>query len=141
MAHHSQRVARQQKSIVFFDGQCNLCNRAIDFILQRDLHRKFTYCSLQSAKAREMVGENYNFDAMDGLLLLHRGQFFNKSSAALIICGQLTGNIRCLRYGMLIPLPLRDFVYSLIARYRYQLFGKRSFCRLPKPDEEKYFIC
>ena len=130
------------KSIIFFDGQCNLCNGTVDFIIARDHRRIFHYCSLQSPQAQKLLAPHPQLAGEESLLLWHRGRLSHKSTAALLICSELSGGLRWLSStARLIPRPARDWVYALIARHRYRLWGQSTSCRLPQAHEKKYFIC
>jgi predicted DCC family thiol-disulfide oxidoreductase YuxK len=50
------------------------------------------------------------------------------------VWGLIGGTLR------LVPPPLRDVGYSLVARYRYRIFGKKETCRLPTPAERGRFL-
>jgi predicted DCC family thiol-disulfide oxidoreductase YuxK len=39
------------------------------------------------------------------------------------------------RLGLLVPRPLRDLAYRVIARNRYAWFGRRTRCRVPSAGE------
>ncbi len=46
-----------------------------------------------------------------------------------------------LLYGLaVIPWPIRDWVYRLVARSRFRLFGRRETCRVPTPEERERFL-
>ena len=128
------------QNIIFFDGQCNLCNGVIGFIIKKDRGKLFVYCSLQSEKAQKLLQNHYDFSSIDSLVLWQEGRLLTQSTAALLICTQLSTPIKWPAYVLLaIPLIVRDFCYSLISRYRYWLFGRRDVCHPPHPNERKLF--
>lgn len=123
--------------IVLFDGVCNLCNGAVQFIIARDKHQGFRFASLQSTfgqQYQEQVGE------VDSILLVEEGQVYQKSTAALRIARKLNGLWPMLFVFIIIPPFLRDFIYDIIARNRYRWFGKKESCWLPTPDLKTRFI-
>lgn len=123
--------------IVLFDGVCNLCNGAVQFIIARDKHQGFRFASLQSAfgqQYQEQVGE------VDSILLVEEGRVYQKSTAALRIARRLKGLWPMLYIFIIIPPFLRDFIYDIIARNRYRWFGKKESCWLPTPDLKARFI-
>lgn len=123
--------------IVLFDGVCNLCNGAVQFIIARDKHQGFRFASLQSAfgqQYQQQVGE------VDSILLVEEGQVYQKSTAALRIARKLNGLWPILFVFIIIPPFLRDFIYDIIARNRYRWFGKKESCWLPTPDLKTRFI-
>lgn len=130
-----------QSSIIFFDGVCNLCNASINFIIDRDPEKRFLFASLQSNIARQKL-EAFGMDTnrMESIILLKDGKIYKESSAALRIALGMNGAWPILYVFWLIPKPIRDFVYRLIAKNRYKWFGKRETCRLPTPDLKERFL-
>ncbi len=100
----------------------------------------FRFAALQSEKAKELSSK-FNFDssAMDTFILIDGDDIYTKSTAALKICRQLKGPIKILYPFIILPKFLRDFVYDLIAKYRYNLFGKRDVCYI-SPNHIKKFL-
>ena len=131
----------ENKSIIFFDGVCNLCNNSVKFIIKRDKHKRFLYASLQSDAARDILLQfKIKNSNLDSIILLENGKFYQKSTAILKIAKQLNGLWK-LNYGFLIiPKLMRDFIYDIIAKNRYKWFGKREFCMLPTGDMKLRFL-
>lgn len=127
--------------IVFFDGVCNLCNKSVDFILKRDHHRKFRYASLQSSIADNMLGEK-GVDTSDirTIILLKDQKIFYKSDAVLEIARDLRPPWPVLYIFKLVPRFIRDAMYNLISKNRYNWFGKRDTCRIPTTEEKDLFL-
>ncbi|NVK48317.1 MAG: DUF393 domain-containing protein [Cyclobacteriaceae bacterium] len=131
----------ESKSIIFFDGVCNLCNSSIDFIIQRDKKGRFLVGALQDAFSKKIL-EDYSVkpDYLDSLVLLEKGEIFYRSTAALKISKHLSG-LWPLFYGFIIlPSWLRDPIYDWIGKNRYRWFGKKNTCRIPSPEEEAKFL-
>jgi len=127
----------QANRIVLFDGVCNLCNGAVQFILRRDPRGRFRFAALQSEAARQLLKGDAPPETM---VLIESGKTYTKSGAALRIA-------RGLRfpwpvwYGLLIvPRPLRDLVYDWVAHNRYKWFGKRDTCVVPTPQMRGRFL-
>jgi predicted DCC family thiol-disulfide oxidoreductase YuxK len=96
-------------SLVLFDGVCNLCNGAVQFIINRDPGGRFAFASLQSAAGQARLR-------------------------------QFAGAWRLLYALMVIPRPVRDWAYGLVARNRYRLFGRRDACLIPTPELKAKFL-
>ncbi len=126
--------------ILFFDGVCGLCNRFIDFVIERDRAGVIRFAPLQGETARERL-PTADVSDVNTMVLCDADGIFRKSTAAtriLLRLGGFWGVVgRALR---LIPRPLRDAGYSLVARYRYRLFGKKETCRMPTPAERGRFL-
>lgn len=128
-----------KKDLIFFDGVCNLCNGAVNFIIDRDPKHKFQFASLQSAKAKELLpAEAFDTDSI--VLLTKEDRLLTKSSAALEIARNLSGLWPLFYIFIILPAFVRDAVYDLIAKNRYKWFGKQDSCRMPTPDLKERFL-
>lgn len=132
---------KRPKSIVFFDGVCNLCNASIDFILKRDSKNQFLVGALQEDFSKKILS-NYSVkqDYLDSLILLEGSQIYFKSSAALRIARQLKGFWPIFYILIVLPLWVRDPIYDWIGRNRYRWFGKKNTCRIASPSEQAKFL-
>lgn len=130
-----------EKKIILFDGVCNFCNFWVNFVIERDKNDIFRFASLQSSLAKELT-EKFNFDnsALDSFVLIVGDKLFTKSTAALMVCKELTSPMKILYVLISFPKSLRDFVYDLIAKNRYKLFGRKESCRIPSESERKKFL-
>lgn len=136
-AHEWGRYQR----VIVFDGVCNFCNAFVNFVLDHDPHGKFKFGTLQSPPAHLILKQcDLSTEDYETFLLLENGKIFTKSTAALHILRALPGGWSWFYAFIIIPRPIRDFVYSLIARYRYRWMGKSDTCRVPSPQERARFI-
>lgn len=137
----SAEPAASSQGIVLFDGVCNLCNGFVNFLLDHDAEGYFRFGALQSPEAQALLAP-YGIDGRDleSVVLLEGGRAYRRSEAALRILRRLGGAWSWLYAFMLVPRPLRDAIYGLIAANRYRLFGLRASCRLPTPELRNRFI-
>ncbi|MEK6477891.1 thiol-disulfide oxidoreductase DCC family protein [Catalinimonas sp. 4WD22] len=127
--------------IVLFDGVCNLCNHAVNFIIVRDQHKRFKFASLQSQSGIELLKKHHiSTRSIDSLVLIRKNKAFIKSTAALKIARDLDGLWSTLYIFILIPAPIRDRIYELVAHYRYKIFGKSESCRYPSDELKTRFL-
>ena len=120
------------KSIILFDGICNLCNGFVDFILKHEGENKFDCIPIQSEKGSNLLNE-YNIDSRLKTVIYIKGdKVFKESTAALRIIRMLKGLWPILYVLIVFPPFIRDGVYRWVARNRYKWFGKRESCRLPE---------
>jgi predicted DCC family thiol-disulfide oxidoreductase YuxK len=120
------------KPIVLFDGFCNLCSGAIDFILKHDRTHQFRLLPFQSEFARPFLRELKGLPQPTGTLVLLEGSSsFTSSSAWLRIVRRLDGMWPLLFGLVVIPRPVRDMAYDWIAGNRHRWFGSRAVCRAP----------
>ena len=131
----------KNETVVFFDGVCNICNKSVNFIIDRDVKNAIFFASLQSEYAKKKLLP-FDVDPTDlnTIIFLENGVIYKKSDAALRICKHLNGNWKALSWCLIFPRFIRDFVYITIAKNRYKLFGKSDTCRLPTAEERAQFL-
>lgn len=130
-----------RNKIILFDGVCNFCNFWVNFIIDRDKKDVFRFAALQSERGKELLNKfNINDSQLESVILIEWETVFSKSTAALMIAKELRGPIKVLYPLIIFPKFLRDFIYELIAKYRYNLFGKRESCRVPSEEEKLKFL-
>ena len=127
--------------IIFFDGVCNLCNNSVDFIMRRDNRRVFRYAPLQWGYAQNLL-QDYQVDtsAMSTIILLKNEKVYNRSNAALEIARDLRFPWPLLYAFKIVPRFIRDWVYDIVSRNRYNWFGKKDTCRVPTAEESSLFL-
>jgi predicted DCC family thiol-disulfide oxidoreductase YuxK len=109
--------------IILFDGVCNLCNAAVNFIIDRDPQNRFRFAALQSETGQELLNRfPPKSGPVDSIVLIRDGQSYVKSDAALEIARHLGGAWPLLAVFRIFPRFLRNFGYDLIARNRYRFF-------------------
>lgn len=127
--------------VVLFDGTCNLCHGAIQFVLRRDPGARFRFASLQSAAGRRVLAEVGTPAALpDSLILVRGGRVHWKSGAALRIAQRLGWPWPLCAVLLAVPAPLRDLVYDYVAANRQRWFGTRSSCLVPTPALRARFL-
>ena len=127
--------------ILLYDGFCNLCNGIALFIIRKDSSSIIKFASLKSPAGESLLKQfGLTTEYTDSLVYITGNKYFIKSAAALHVLRDLGGGWG-LFYGlMLIPESFRDFIYTIIARYRYRIFGKRESCMVPSPEIEQRFL-
>lgn len=126
--------------IILFDGICNLCNGFVQFVIKRDKKALFRFGSLQSKAAQKILADkNLPLKNFKTIVLVEGVGVFVQSEAVLKILGRLKGWkwVSVFKY---VPRFIRDFVYGLISRYRYHIFGKKESCMIPTPELKGRFI-
>lgn len=131
------------KTVVLFDGICNLCHRSVQFILHHDKAQRFVFASQQSEVGQQLLrqyGVPTEAALADSLVVIEGGQVWLESDAALHILYRLGGVWRIPALLRWVPKGLRDWVYRLIAKNRYRLFGRLERCMVPTPELKKRFL-
>ena len=130
-----------ESHIVLFDGVCNLCIGIVNFIIKRDSENKFRFAALQS-ESGQMLLKKYGISSTEiyTLIYISGEKCLDKSSAALQILKDLGGVWKLFYVFIYIPVPIRDFLYYLVTKIRYRIFGKRSSCMVPSPGVKERFL-
>lgn len=131
----------EKQSIIIFDGVCNLCNTGVHFIIRRDPKKVFLFSPMQSVFSQKLIEKYYGpeFD-FDTFLVIKNGVCYDRSDGILEITRDLTGFWFVLQILKIVPKAIRDFFYNVIARKRYQIFGRQDQCMVPPADIRDRFI-
>jgi predicted DCC family thiol-disulfide oxidoreductase YuxK len=131
----------ERSSIILFDGVCNFCNGSVAFIIRRDPHKHFKFASLQSPAGQALLKKHERSpEQLDTLILIEEGKIYDRSTGALRIAKRLSGFWPGFYILIVIPAPIRDLLYNLVAKHRYNLFGKRDACMVPTADVRDRFV-
>lgn len=131
----------QANPVVFFDGVCNLCNGAVQFIIKRDRKAYFRFAALQSTAGQRALRKfGLPADHFDSFLLMENNRLYSQSAAALRVCRGLDGFWKLLYVFIIVPPIIRDFFYRIIAGNRYRWFGRRESCMMPTADLQGRFL-
>ena len=106
--------------IILFDGECNFCDKSVQFIIKRDRDGVFQFASQQSEVGQRLLLENSIPKWIDSFFLISGEKIYYKSSAALRVCRDLNGFWKVFYLFLVVPKPIRDGVYDFIARNRYR---------------------
>ena len=131
----------QNHHIILFDGVCNFCNFWVNFIINRDKNDTYHFAAMQSDSGQRLLQKfRLNSNDFDSFVFIVNDKHFTKSTAALMIINNLKSIVKLLYPLIILPAPIRDFIYELIAKNRYKFFGKRDVCRIPTETEKRKFL-
>lgn len=130
----------ENNPIILFDGVCNFCNGAVQFIIKNDKKRLFKFASLQSSFGEQLLIEHPELAKLDTVILLTNSKIETHSDAALGIVKRLNGWPKLLYCFIVIPKPIRNFFYKQFAINRYKLFGKSEVCMIPTKEVRERFL-
>lgn len=131
----------KKDKIIFFDGVCNLCNSTVQFIIENDSQNKFHFSSLQSNFGQKFLEENnLKTENFDSIILLENNEVYQKSDAAIKIASHLDSPYNYLKLFSILPKFIRDFFYSIVAKNRYRIFGKKESCWIPTAELRSKFL-
>lgn len=129
-----------KKTIVLFDGLCNLCSSSVQLILKYNKKENLFFASLQSNFAREILSHYRCNQEIDSIILVEKNQISVKSTAVFQICKHLSYPFKAVYFFRFTPSFLCNWIYDFIARNRYQFFGKKRKCMIPKNEWKHRFL-
>jgi len=141
--------------LVIFDGHCGLCNRAVRWFLTRDQQDRLRFVPSESEKVAGLLAR-HGFGARDAVsghgtiprtILVVRDPgastecVLNRSDAVVALLGELPRPWPAVGVALgVIPRPLRDLGYRIVARWRYHIWGRLETCPLPTAEERSRFL-
>ena len=131
-------IDKPDKMIILFDGVCNMCVWSIQFVISKDVNDVFRFASFQSAEGQKLIS-NHSLKKKS-IVLLKDGVVKTRSTAVLGILYHLHTIWKFLIIFYIIPYPIRDFLYHIVAKTRYFLFGKRDKCMVPNKNINSKFL-
>ena len=132
----------KNKKIILFDGVCNLCDTAVQFVIEHDKKDIFRFVPLQSELGQQILKHiGVNPTNVDSVILYQPGvAYYYKSSAALEIARSLGGFFHLGTIFKLIPTEIRNRLYDYVAKNRYKWYGKKESCLLPSTQNINKFL-
>lgn len=139
--------ARSDGPVLFFDGECGLCNRIVRGLLRWDGREVLRYAPLQGPTAQAYLRvHGLPTEDFDSLVFVpdwarrERREFLMRTDGALAATRAIGGVGRVLSWLRVIPAPWRDAGYKLVARYRNQIWGKWAPRPLARPEWAARFL-
>jgi predicted DCC family thiol-disulfide oxidoreductase YuxK len=128
--------------VVFFDGVCGLCNRTVHFLVRRDRRDRLRFAPLQGPTAQRVLPPlgGRPEDLQTIYVVTRDGRLLQRSRAVLFAAAALGGGWRLLSVLRIIPAPLLDLAYRLVARVRYRVFGQLEACPIPSAADRARFL-
>jgi predicted DCC family thiol-disulfide oxidoreductase YuxK len=120
------------KKIILIDGDCNLCDAAVQYIIKYDKSDVFRFVSLQSELGQSVLKQiGIQSDYIDSIVLYEPGiAYYYKSSAALEIAKNLQGIFTVATLFRILPSGIRDLLYDYVAKNRYKWYGRKENCEV-----------
>ncbi|QQZ63686.1 thiol-disulfide oxidoreductase DCC family protein [Paenibacillus sonchi] len=136
-----QEEVLTNKAVVLIDGVCHLCQGLVRFIIPRDPQGRILFAPLQSEISRKLMNDSGLVPGqLSTVVLLENGVCYTESAAVLRIARRLRFPWPAAYLFIIIPRPLRDALYRLVARNRYRWFGRDEQCMVPTPEIRKRFL-
>jgi predicted DCC family thiol-disulfide oxidoreductase YuxK len=131
----------KEHPVILFDGVCNFCNSAVNFVIKRDRKKQIFFAPLQTETAKKLLAQyELPADEMQSFVFIEKGKAYTRSTAALRVCRYLSA-LWPLCYGaIIVPGFIRDAIYNWIAKHRYKWFGVRQQCMIPTAEIKARFL-
>jgi predicted DCC family thiol-disulfide oxidoreductase YuxK len=132
--------------VLLYDGTCGLCHAIVQFVLRHDYKKALRFASLGGAYGRSVTEARPELKGLDSVVWVEPAtdtrpaRFLTRSAAALQVAAYLGGVWNLMRALALIPPPLRDRVYDLVARHRHRVIGSAGECIVPPTAERDRFL-
>ena len=123
----------QPPLIIYYDGFCVLCSRAMDFAIKHDHDKIISYSPIQSDYAKRTLDQKY-IDDMNTVVVKKDNKTFTKSKAAFVVLDALNHPLRYFQF--ILPSFLADKCYYFVAERRYRWFGKKEECSFPNNNSQ-----
>ncbi|TRZ45258.1 thiol-disulfide oxidoreductase DCC family protein [Robertkochia solimangrovi] len=133
----------ENKKIILFDGVCNLCNGAVNYVIKRDKKDVFRFASLQGEFGKKFLTERgLDSEELDSIVVYEPGvAYYKKADAATEIAKEIGGGWQILGlFNYILPPVFRNGIYDFIARNRYRWFGRKDQCMIPTPELRSKFL-
>lgn len=127
--------------LLFYDGVCALCNGAVKAVLRRDQAKLFYFAPLQGETAELARSVHPDFPSeIETVVYLREGELFLRSRAVVLAAEELPYPAKMISWLRVLPAWLTDFLYGIVARTRYRVFGKYDACPLPPAEDRARFL-
>jgi predicted DCC family thiol-disulfide oxidoreductase YuxK len=127
--------------IILFDGVCNFCNSAVNFVIKRDKTSVLKFATLQSDVAQKLLlTHKLPANDLSSFIFMEYDKVYTRSTAALRVCRYLNGLWPAMYGFIIVPKFIRDGIYNWISKNRYHWFGKKQECMIPTPEIRAKFL-
>lgn len=126
--------------LVFYDGECGLCQKSVQWLLNHDSEGRLLFAPLQGTTAADTLSKVPELSGVDSIVFLEDERLYVRSRAIFQIARYLDPGWRWLRHFRVIPAFLTDLGYRFIAKIRYRVWGKADVCRIPTVEERARFL-
>jgi predicted DCC family thiol-disulfide oxidoreductase YuxK len=142
--------------LVIFDGHCGFCNRSVRWFLTRDRNDRLRFVASESPKVAAILARHKITQSDRGLgsptlapstvlvvsdLQGPAEQVLVRSDAAIAMLRELPRPWPAIAaIFRIVPRPLRDLGYRLVARFRYRIWGRLETCPIPTAQERIRFL-
>jgi predicted DCC family thiol-disulfide oxidoreductase YuxK len=131
--------------VLLYDGECGLCASIVRFVLDREKERTLRFAALKSPFAARVLGRRPDLQGIDSVVWVELDEahaptkILVRSAAALRLARYLGGGWRFLSATWIVPRPIRDWMYDVVAARRHRITGSEN-CLVPTPETRQRFL-
>jgi len=119
------------KNVIIFDGECNLCNGVVGWLMQFAPEDIFQFIPFQSPRGQELLKKHgYPTESLDTVILIDENGSHTHSDGFLKIISKIPRWKRVAALLAFVPRMLRDGIYKLASRNRVKWFGQSQSCTI-----------
>jgi len=119
------------QDIIIFDGECNLCNGVVGWLLKFAPQDLFSFVPFQSPKGQQLLQEHgFPTQQLDTVILIDKTGLHTHSDGFLRVVSKIPKWQRVAALLAFIPRLLRDFIYKTASKHRVKWFGSSSSCAI-----------
>jgi predicted DCC family thiol-disulfide oxidoreductase YuxK len=133
-------VTSPPRPVLIFDGVCNICSFGVAIVLKRDRAGVFDFAFAQGAVGGALKRAHGMDESLDTVTVVDGTRVYIKSDAALYVARRLPFPWPLLGVFAILPRSWRDGLYNIVARNRYNWFGKKTVCYVPPPSALARFL-
>ncbi|MER9584158.1 DCC1-like thiol-disulfide oxidoreductase family protein [Mesorhizobium sp. M0276] len=124
-----------RRPLIVFDGVCVLCSGFVRMVVRLDRQSRFRFATAQSPLGEALFRKHgLRTDSYETNLVLIDGVAFTRLDSFVAVMSELGWPWRAMKALLLLPRPLRDWLYISIAKNRYALFGRKDSCDIPSTE-------
>ena len=123
-----------EPAVLLMDGDCGLCTRSAVFLHPRLTDDKsMRFVAIESEEGQALISTfPEKYQQADSVYLIRNGRPFMRSAAAVRCLLYLKWHYKFLfPFAWVIPLPIRDVAYRIVAKYRMKFFAPPEVCIFP----------
>jgi predicted DCC family thiol-disulfide oxidoreductase YuxK len=135
-----ESLAAAMPPVLVYDGSCGFCSRSVQFILRHERRHDLLFVTRDSPLGQDLR-RHFLLESVESMVWIAGDQASIESNSVLRAASYLGGVWSALAaLGSLVPSPLRNWAYRLIARYRRQLSSAATSCLVPTPEQRERFL-
>ena len=140
-SRHSETSFDARHPLIVFDGVCVLCSGFVRMVVRLDRQGRFRFATAQSPFGETLFRKHgLRTDSYETSLVLIDGVAFTRLDSFVAVMSELGWPWRAMKALLLLPRPLRDWLYDRVAKSRYALFGRKDSCDIPSPELRERFL-